>query len=95
MEFNKPRGTRDFLFEDMEERKIFIDMLCDLKRETKKNIVVLHTGYYTDYSMERGVKFLGINTKNISAENIAKEYSYILITVTENEFCYEIKKVFE
>ena len=21
MEFNKPRGTRDFLFEDMEERK--------------------------------------------------------------------------
>lgn len=82
-------------FEDIEERKIFVDLLCDLKRETKKNIVVLHNGYYTDYSMERGVKFLGINTKNISAENIAKEFSYLLITITENDFCYEIKKVFE
>lgn len=82
-------------FEDIEERKIFVDLLCDLKRETKKNIVVLHTGYYTDYSMERGVKFLGINTKNISAENIAKEYSYLLITITKNEFYYEVKKVFE
>jgi len=87
---NKPLDD----FEDIEERKIFIDTLCELKRELKKNIIVLHTGYYTDYSMERGVKFLGINTHNIAPENIAKEFSYILISVSKNEVSYEIKKIF-
>lgn len=81
-------------FEDIEERKVFIDTLCELNRELDKNIFVLHSGYYTDYSMERGVKFLGINTKNISKENIAKDFSYILISVTETNASYEIKKIF-
>ena len=82
-------------FDDLKERKIFIDTLCELKRKTKKNITVLHTGFYTDYSMERGVKFLGINTKNITSENIAKDSSYILISITGNEISYDIKKLFE
>ena len=29
-------------FEDIEERKFFVDLLCDLKRETKKNNKFLH-----------------------------------------------------
>jgi len=81
-------------FTDLEERRLFIDILCELKRETKKNILVLHTGYFTGFTMERGVKFLGVNTSNISPENIAKEYSYILISVVEDNISYEIKKIF-
>ena len=81
-------------FSDLEERKLFVDILCELKRKTKKNITVLHTGYYTDYSMERGVKFLGINTQHISPEKLAQELSYILITVNDNQIAYEFKKIF-
>ena len=81
-------------FEDIQERKLFVDMLCELQRETKKNIIVLHKGYTTDYSMERGVKFLGINTYNISNESIANDFSYILISITGNNVSYEFKKIF-
>ena len=87
---NKPLDD----FKDIEERKVFIDILCELNRKLNKNILVLHTGYYTDYSMERGVKFLGINTQNILPENIAKDFSYILISITGNQLSYEIKKIF-
>lgn len=81
-------------FSDLKERQLFVDILCNLKRETKKNITVLHTGYTTDYSMERGVKFLGINTKNITSENIASDFSYILISVYGDNISYEIKNIF-
>lgn len=81
-------------FEDLKERKLFIDTLCELKRETKKNITVLHTGFFTDYTMERGIKFLGIHTQNITAENIASDSSYILISIAGNNISYDIKKIF-
>ena len=81
-------------FSDLKERKLFVDILCELKRETKKNITVLHTGYNTDYSMERGVKFLGINTKNIPSELIASNFSYILISVVGDNISYKINKIF-
>ena len=82
-------------FEDLEERKLFVDVLCEMQRNLGKDIYVLHTGYTTDYSMERGVKFLGINSKNILPENVAKESSYILISITGDQFYYEIKNIFE
>ena len=66
-----------------------------MQRNLGKDIYVLHTGYTTDYSMERGVKFLGINNKNILPENVAKESSYILISITGDQFYYEIKNIFE
>lgn len=81
-------------FTDLKERKLFIDILCNLKRETKKNITVLHTGYTTDYSMERGVKFLGINTQNIAPEKIASDFSYILISIVGDNVSYKIKNIF-
>lgn len=81
-------------FDDLKERQFFVDELCELNRTSNKNILVLHTGYYTDYTMERGVKFLGVNTKNISAENIATDYSYILISVLKDKVSYEIKNIF-
>ena len=81
-------------FTDLAERKVFIDTLCELKRETKKNITVLHNGFFTDYTMERGVKFLSVNTENIAPEKIATEFSYILISVVGDNVSYEIKTVF-
>ncbi len=81
-------------FIDLKERKLFVDILCNLKRETKKNITVLHTGYTTDYSMERGVKFLGINTQNIAPEKIASDFSYILISIVGDNVSYKIKNIF-
>ena len=82
-------------FTDIQERKLFIDTLCELKQTTKKNITVLHSGFYTDFSMERGVKFLGINTKNITTEKIASNSSYILISVVGDNIYYEIKNIFK
>lgn len=81
-------------FEDLKERQLFIDVLCQLKKETNKNITVLHSGYFTDYTMEKGIRFLGVNSKNISFENIANENSYILISIIADNISYEIKNIF-
>ena len=81
-------------FSDSKEVTFWIDMLCDLRRETNKNIWVLHKGNYTSYSMERGIKYLGIgNAKN--AENIPSDTNYILITVNGKNLTYEIKSIFK
>lgn len=81
-------------FSDSAEAQLFIDVLCELKRETSKNIWVLHKGTYTDYSMEREIKYLGINTKITSPNDILTNTNYFLITVTGKELTYEIKNVF-
>ncbi len=81
-------------FSDSAEAKLFIDVLCELKRETSKNIWVLHKGTYTDYSMERGIKYLGINTKTSTPNDILTNTNYFLITVNSNKLTYEIKNVF-
>lgn len=81
-------------FSDSAEAQLFIDVLCELKRETSKNIWVLHKGTYTDYSMERGIKYLGINTKITSPNDILTNTNYFLITVTGKNLTYEIKNVF-
>lgn len=82
-------------FSDNEEARLFIDMLCELKRELNKNIWVLHKGNYTDYSMERGIKYLGINTEQNNVNDISKNTNCILITVNGKELTYEIKNVFK
>ena len=51
-------------FTDLNERKLFIDVMCELKRDTNKNIWIINDGEYTDYSMERGVKYLSVNNQN-------------------------------
>lgn len=81
-------------FSDSAEAQLFIDVLCELKRETSKNIWVLHKGTYTDYSMERGIKYLGINTEITSPNDILTNTNYFLITVTGKELTYEMKNVF-
>ncbi len=80
-------------FPDLKERRVFIDMLCELKRETKKNIFVIHNGYYNDYSMERGVKFLSINSKYDEIEDLF-DYKYLVLSIFEREISYEYKKIF-
>ena len=84
-------------FTDEAEKQFFIDVLCDLRKNTGKNIWVIQTGDNTDYSMKRGVKYLSIapnNYSNPTAENIVNT-NYILITVNDSRMTYEIKNVFE
>ncbi len=80
-------------FTDERERKLFIDMLCEAKRETNKNIIVVQEGYYQDYQMERGVKFLNIKDTNNSFEN-EKDSKYLCISINKKEMSYEYKYVF-
>ena len=80
-------------FEDEKERKLFVDLLCDIKRETKKNIFVVQEGYNQDYQMERGVKFLNIKDTNTSFEN-EKDSKYLSISVNGKEISYEYKSMF-
>jgi len=81
-------------FSDLEERNAFVDILCNIKNEKNKNIYIVHNGYYSDFSMERGIVFLGLNNKNILPQNVAKDFSYLLISVTGSNISYEYKKVF-
>ncbi len=80
-------------FDDRKERQVFVDMLCDLRRSTKKNILVIHDGYFNDYSMERGVKFLAINSKYNKLEDLF-DYRYLIVSIFDNEISYEYKKIF-
>ena len=80
-------------FEDRKERKVFVDMLCDLHRSTKKNILVIHNGYFNDFSMERGVKFLAVNSKYNGFEDLF-DYRYLIVSIFDNEISYEYKKIF-
>ena len=80
-------------FEDLKERRVFVDMLCDLRRQTSKNIFVVHDGFFNDFSMERGVKFLSINSQYNEVEELA-DYKYLIVSVFENEISYEYKKIF-
>lgn len=82
-------------FNDEAEKRLLIDVLCELKRETGKNIWVLHKGNYTDYSMKRGIKYLGINNDTSSPDEILENTNYFLITVNGKELSYEIKNVFK
>lgn len=82
-------------FSDTKEARLFIDVLCELKRETGKNIWVLHKGQSIDYSMNRGIKYLSINTDVENVSEIPQNTNYILITVNGKNLTYEIKNVFD
>ena len=80
-------------FEDLKERRVFVDMLCELKRKTNKNIIVVHNGYFQDFSMERGVKFLAVNNSVLDFKNYAKA-QYLLLSINNHEISYEYKNIF-
>lgn len=85
-------------FTDSKERQLFIDVLCELRRENSKNILILSDGEYTDYSMERGTRYLSINSSTydkLSPIEVAQNSKYILITIDKNNnLTYEYKKAF-
>ena len=85
-------------FTDSKEKQLFIDTMCELKRNTSKNIWVLYDGENSTYSMERGVKYLSINNESVNINepsNVAKETKYLEITISkDNELSYEYKKLF-
>ena len=63
-----------------------------------KNILILSDGAFTDYSMERGIRYLSMNSSNydkLSPIEVAQNSEYLLITIdSNNNLTYEIKKVF-
>lgn len=84
-------------FTDKKERKLFIDVLCELKRTTEKNIWVIHEGEHTTYSMERGIKYLVIGNDGVDKtdpKSVAEDMKYIMITINGTKLSYEIKNVF-
>ena len=85
-------------FTDSNERKLFIDVMCQLRRDNSKNILILSDGAFTDYSMERGIRYLSMNSSNydkLSPIEVAQNSEYLLITIdSNNNLTYEIKKVF-
>lgn len=82
-------------FSDYEESLLFFDVLSELKSQTGKNIWVIHKGFYTDYSMESGIKFIGINSEVSSTLDVSKNTNVVLVNVNDDEISYEIKNVFE
>lgn len=81
-------------FTDENEKKLFIDVMCEIKRNTNKNIWIITEGNYTTYSMERGIRYLSVNNQNFELTEIAKNTSYILITINGDNLTYEIKNIF-
>ena len=78
-------------FTDKKEKKLFIDTLCDLKRKTSKNILVIQDGESTEISMERGVKYISVNNcfiDNKDPLDVVRNTKYIEITVSEKGEVY-------
>ncbi len=83
-------------FTDAQERKLFIDVMYETRRDSNKNVWIICNGDYTGYSMERGVKYLFVNNSYIDKNNITEvieNTKYIVITIENNEMTYEIKRV--
>ncbi len=80
-------------FEDIKERQVFVDMLYELKNENGKNIIVAHDGYFQDYAMEKGIKFLAVKDE-ISAYEKYSAARYLIISIYKNEISYEYKRIF-
>ena len=90
------KGTLDS-FTDSNERLLFINTLRDLKANFNKNILVIENGPYTEYSMEKRVRYLRINNLGIDTSEpieVAEQTNYIEIDVSKDDMTYEIKRVF-
>lgn len=90
-------GTLDD-FTDSAERQAFIDTLCDLRRETSKNIWLVYEGECTTYSMERGVRHLIVGNEwidKMDPMSVAENTTCMIISVKENELSYEFVNVFD
>lgn len=89
-------SLEDFI--DEEEKKLFIDVLCELKNQTNKNIWVIQKGEQTNYSMKRGVKYLSISDFNYDASlpfTQIENANYIEIVINETKMTYEIKNIYK
>ena len=84
-------------FTDENEKKLFIDVMCEIRRNTNKNIWIINEDIYTTYSMERGIRYLSVNNQNfnnLDTIETLKNNSYILITISNDSLTYEIKNIF-
>lgn len=82
-------------FTDKKERQLFIDTLCEIKRKTSKNIVVLQHGDDTEITMERGVKYISVNNGAIAEDDhlsTIRNTKHIEITVAENGEIFCVQK---
>ncbi len=77
-------------FSDIDERMAFLNILKELSME--KNIIVVHKGFFTDYSMEYGIRFLGINSVNTPYTNIS-EHKILKIAINKNIMSYKYEKI--
>jgi hypothetical protein len=58
----------------------------------EKNIIVVHKGFFTDYSMEYGIRFLGINSENTPYTDISG-HKLVKIAVNKNIMSYKYEKI--
>ena len=89
-------GTLDN-FTDLNERLLFIDVISDLRMYYQKNIWIISYEDYTEYSMEKRIKYLSVNNTNFDTKEpieVAENTEYILISIGKEEMTYEIKRVF-
>ncbi len=77
-------------FSDIEERMAFLDVIKELSFE--KNIIVVHKGFFSDYSMEYGIRFLGINSENTPYTDIS-EHKLLKIAINKNIMSYKYEKI--
>ena len=84
-------------FTDSREKQLFIDVISDLRLDYQKNIWVISYQDYTEYSMEKRVKYLSVNNLNYNTKEpieVALNTEYITISISNSEMTYEVKRVF-
>ena len=79
-------------FSDINERMAFLDILKELSLE--KNIIVVHKGFNSNYSMEYGIRFLGINSENVAYTDI-ENHKILKISINKNIMSYKYEGIYK
>ena len=81
-------------FSDKLEAELLHDQLVKAQ-EKGKNIIVVHGGNTTSTDLKDGIRYIGLNTKELKSPEDVKNINLIKFYVNADKISYEFLKVFE
>ncbi|MEW8972561.1 MAG: phosphodiester glycosidase family protein [Tissierellaceae bacterium] len=81
-------------FSDSLEAELFHDILAKSK-EDGKNIFVVHGGSSNTSELKDGVRYIGLDTRDLKAPEDMKRLSLVEFVVNGDEISYQINKIFQ
>lgn len=81
-------------FSDKLEAELLHELLVET-REKGKNIIVVHGGNSTSTDLRDGIRYIGLNTKEMKSKEDIKDINLVQFYVNGDSISYEFVKVFQ